>query len=102
MRTLQRSKHDIELRTWGAMLYWIAFIVLLAEIGIYLHALGHRHPSRPVPFHGDCALVLSPQLVDLDRTRGTTNVVHLGRLSCGMPFGDRRGVSVGHAGAALG
>lgn len=38
-RSLQRSKYDVELRTWGAMLYWFAVIVLTAEIGIYFHVM---------------------------------------------------------------
>lgn len=46
-RSLQRSKYDVELRTWGNMLYWFAAIVLLAEIGIYFHALG----GPPYPRH---------------------------------------------------
>ncbi len=46
-RSLQRSKYDVELRSWGNMLYWFAAIVLLAEIGIYLLALG----GPPIPRH---------------------------------------------------
>ena len=38
VKTVQRSKHDVDLRAWGAMFYWFAPIVMLAEIGIYLHA----------------------------------------------------------------
>lgn len=46
-RTLQNSKQDVELRTWGVMLFEFAALMLLAEIGVYLHAL--RGP--PYPWH---------------------------------------------------
>ncbi|MEE2990181.1 MAG: serine/threonine-protein kinase [Planctomycetota bacterium] len=36
-RSLQRSRHDVDLRAWGSMLYWIGAIVFLAEVGIYFH-----------------------------------------------------------------
>lgn len=36
-RSLQRSKHDIDLRAWASMLYWIAGIVFMAEVGIFFH-----------------------------------------------------------------
>ena len=38
-RSLQRSKHDMDLRAWGSMLHWIAGIVFLAEVGIFFHTL---------------------------------------------------------------
>ena len=37
-RSLQRSKHDMDLRGWGSMLYWLAAIVFLTEFAIYFHA----------------------------------------------------------------
>ncbi len=46
-RSLRRSKHDVDLRSWGTMLYWFAAIVLLSEVGIYIHALG----GPPYPKH---------------------------------------------------
>ncbi len=39
-RTLQRGKHDVELKTWSTMLYWFAAIAMLSEIGMYFYAIG--------------------------------------------------------------
>ena len=58
VRALQRSKHDVELRTWGTMLYWFAAILLLAEIGIYIHALD----GPPYPKHWAIAIRTSQYL----------------------------------------
>jgi hypothetical protein len=51
-RSLRRSKYDVELRTWGVMLYWFAAIVLLAEIGIYFHV----QDGPPYPKHWAVAI----------------------------------------------
>jgi hypothetical protein len=58
VRTLQRGKQDAELRTWGTMLFWFAAIVLLAEIGIYLHAFD----GPPYPRHWAVAIRASQYL----------------------------------------
>jgi serine/threonine-protein kinase len=47
VRTLSRSRDDVKLRTWGTMLIAFAAITFLAEVGIYLHALG----GPPYPYH---------------------------------------------------
>jgi len=39
IRALRRSKHDVELRAWGTMLFWFAGIVLLSEIGVFAQSL---------------------------------------------------------------
>jgi eukaryotic-like serine/threonine-protein kinase len=39
-RSLQRSKHDIDLQAWASMLYWIAGIVFMAEVGIFIDVIG--------------------------------------------------------------
>jgi serine/threonine protein kinase len=50
-RSINRSKHDIDLRSWGMMLYWFAGIVFLAEVGIYLGALsGPPFPAKWAAF----------------------------------------------------
>jgi serine/threonine-protein kinase len=47
IRTLQRSRDDVKLRSWGSMLLAFAPIVGLAEVGIYAHARG----GPPYPYH---------------------------------------------------
>ena len=47
VRTLHRSKHDVDLRAWSTMLFWFAGITLLAEIGIYILTWG----GPPYPKH---------------------------------------------------
>ena len=55
VRALHRSKHDADLQAWSTLLFWFGGIVLLAEIGIYIHTLG----GPPYPKHWAIAIRVS-------------------------------------------
>jgi eukaryotic-like serine/threonine-protein kinase len=51
-RSLTHSRDDQELKAWGSVLLWFAPLVFLAEVGIFLHALG----GPPYPFQWGTAI----------------------------------------------